>query len=226
MHVFGGNAQGPEHVEFLVVLVLDFVIQVIVVRGYLGLRLAPEHQRYLVHQRNPQGIGITPGMTVPAEIRLSLERFQHQALDDFPVRRELKHIDAQFLERTLIVFFNDLAHETMVETNNQGLQLVFLHQVIQLESTVLAARERDDAIVIALAAVFLDQLVEQEFALVPVDRLLLVNRAATDIANTCGIEFDGFVGFRQAAFDAAAEHWFGGHINILIIQILKYSFSA
>ena len=90
----------------------------------------------------------------PFRLRLS----QHQLAHDLPVGTEAQTSTPSFLNVRCVVLAQDLrTHETVIELHDQRFHVVFCHQVIQRIGAVLAAAERDDAVVGVLAAVRLDQ---------------------------------------------------------------------
>ena len=90
----------------------------------------------------------------------------------------------------------------MVKPHDQRLQSIFLDEVIERPRAVLAAAERHEAVIVALAPILLDQRIEFGLLRRPINSafdLLL----RTDVAGALGIEGDGFVRFRESAGVAA-----------------------
>src|SRR4051812_45219004 len=80
-----------------------------------------------------------------------------------------------------------------------------MNEIPERESRILAARKRDDAVVLVLAAVLLDQCVQLELARRPVDVLLAELMSAADIAHAYLIELDRLIGLWQQTFLAVDQ---------------------
>ena len=125
---------------------------------------------------------------MPAEVALSNERFLHDALDDFPVRSEGHHVDAERLESSFCVLEEVVSEESVVELDHKRANAIFFHQIMESESAVFPAGEGDYAVILILPTVFFNQEIELLFASFPVDFPVAELFLSADVANLLNIQ--------------------------------------
>ena len=134
---------------------------------------------------------------MPAKIALAFQTLQHQLLHHMPTRRKLQYIDAQTAVGPQFSFLNCRTVKPVVERDDQWLHSIFPHQGIERIGAVLAAAERHDAVIVALAAVTVQQGMQFFFPGCPVDFFLFVLLLPADIANAFLIKKNRFMRFRR-----------------------------
>jgi hypothetical protein len=135
---------------------------------------------------------------MPAKIALLKQRLQHELLHHFPVRREAEHVHAEVAHGALDVLFEVGAQKAMVKAHHKRFDAVLLDQVVERPGAVFAAAEWDDAVVVALAAVLLNQRIEGFFVRSPVDLRVFDFVLAANVANAMFIKRNGLVGFGES----------------------------
>jgi hypothetical protein len=78
-------------------------------------------------------------------------------------------VNTQLALYALGIFLQVGPQKALVKTDNQGFELVLLDKVVERPARILATTERDDAVVIVLAAVLLNEVVEYCLFEVPVN---------------------------------------------------------
>ena len=172
-----------------------------------GLRdgFAPDQQRDLIFHRGLQRECADARVAVPARVADFEQRLPREFVHERAARRKHDVIDIELIEAVLEVVFPRLGKPGVAEGHGQRAQAIDLGQHMELKGAVLAAADRDDAVVVALGrAVAVEDRAEFLFALHPVDADLVLGGLA-GLADVHLVELHSLIGLGHAAAHAVAH---------------------
>src|SRR3989344_3226930 len=202
-HVLGVDAEVVNRIKpFFVDL---FFLFVAVVADILRRRLAPHKDGDFHRQGNLHRVRVDAAVRVPHDVAFADERLAHEFFNRLPIGFKFQVIDAELLDRALVVAQRVGPVKTVVKTHNKRLNIKLAHERVGLKGAVLAAAKRYDAVVLPLAAVLVKNFMQLRLALGPVYLLLLKLHRPAGSANALSVKADHVLRLEHYAFSASTH---------------------